>query len=438
MRTLITTLLLVAAGSGLFAAEEREQFDPVDPVLAGLIEEVLENHPDVLSARAGVRALREGIPQARSLPDPRISVRTFLEGPETRVGPQQYSLEVSQAVPWGGKRGLRADRATSLMESREWGVRDLQRTLVAELKRAWFEIAYLGEAIAVNREEKELLERFEGIALKRYAAGEGIQQNVIKVQTDISRLEDREATLIERKGVLLRRIAELTGHPDRDLALEPVRLEIPHVELDRHAMEEGAIGSHPSVRAVRERIEADRVRVRRKRLEARPDFRFGVGYTAVGGRDDAPGLLNPPPGNGDDIASVTVGINLPVFKKRIRAGVAEAEESVRSGEQSLRAVENRLRTGIRESLLRLDSLGDRAGLHGEVIIPQARQALASAESAYSAGRHGFLDLLDAQRVLFQARLTYHRLVADSWIVLAELERVSGRPVPGSEARDEER
>ena len=42
----------------------------------------------------------------------------------------------------------------------------------------------------------------------------------------------------------------------------------------------------------------------------------------------------------------------------------------------------------------------------------------------------FLDLLDAERVLFQVRLTYHRLLADHWKALAELERALGRSFPG--------
>ena len=39
--------------------------------------------------------------------------------------------------------------------------------------------------------------------------------------------------------------------------------------------------------------------------------------------------------------------------------------------------------------------------------------------------HGF----DAARTLFQVRLTYHRLVADYWISLADIERAIARPFP---------
>ncbi len=66
-----------------------------------------------------------------------------------------------------------------------------------------------------------------------------------------------------------------------------------------------------------------------------------------------------------------------------------------------------------------------------MIIPQANESLASAEAAYTTGRQDFLDLLDAERVLFQVRLTYHRLLADYWIALTDLEHGVGRRFPDS-------
>jgi cobalt-zinc-cadmium efflux system outer membrane protein len=70
-------------------------------------------------------------------------------------------------------------------------------------------------------------------------------------------------------------------------------------------------------------------------------------------------------------------------------------------------------------------------MYRSVIIPQAEQALASAESAYSTSRLAFLDLLDAERILFRSRLAFHRLVSDYWIAAAELEEAIGQPFPST-------
>ena len=101
-----------------------------------------------------------------------------------------------------------------------------------------------------------------------------------------------------------------------------------------------------------------------------------------------------------------------------------------ASQHDLQTTRDRLRSEIQQILLRVDSLGQRARLYEELIVPQAGESLASAEAAYTTDRRDFLDLLDAQRVLFQVRLTSHRLLADYWSALADLERSLGRSFPG--------
>ncbi|MDH3285300.1 MAG: TolC family protein [Acidobacteriota bacterium] len=406
-----------------------DRFHFSDDQLRGLADILLAESPLVSSAWARSRSSFERVPQDLSLPDPRISYRYFAETPETRVGPQEHMLELSQALPWTGKRRLQAERSHNVAASRTWEAEDLERRLVAQLKRAYFGVAYMQEALRVNREEQEILRRFESIALTRYATGQGIQQNVVKVQTEISRLGDRETELRERLDVALRRISALIGRSDVKLSIRPIRLPLPDVVYDREDLEAFALSGHPRVNAVERKIEADRTWTRRRELETKPDFRVGLGYTSVGRRDDLAGTISPPEENGKDILTLTAGVNIPIFRKRIRAGVAEARESERANQELLSAVQDGLRFEIQEALLQAESLSERAGLYLEVIIPQAEESLASAEAAYTTDRLGFLDLLDAERVLFQSRLAYHRLVSDLWIALAGLEESTARPFP---------
>ena len=427
------TLAPDGAASGLAV----EDFSPSDQQLGELIAALLDGNPRIRAAWAGAQSRFEQVPQARSLADPQLSYRYFARTPETRVGPAEHVLEFSQQIPWRKKRSLQADRAESLASAASWQVQDLERALVAVLKAAYFEAAYLQEAITVNAEEQELLRRFESIALTRYATGEGIQQHVVKVQTDVSRLEDQKTNLRERLDIILRRIAALIGQPESGLGLEPIRLLIPSTDVDRADLERRAVAEHPMVRAFLQRIEADEHWSRRRTLESRPDFRLGVGYTFVGDRDDPAGMAFPPEDNGKDSIALSVGISIPVYRGRIRAGVAEAQVSLRANQDSLQGVQNQLRYDIQEASLRLESIGDRGRLYGDAIIPQAEESLASAEAAYTTNRLSFLDLLDAERILFQARLAYHRLVSDYWVAAADLERALGRPFPAKGFQTEE-
>jgi len=443
-RALILGLLLACAaglpGLQAFAADPPDEaaaqapsFHAVDPQLAQLIAILLEENPRALSARAATRSTREREAQVTSLPNPTLTYRYYAETPETRVGPQRQALELSQGVPWFGKREQQGRRAAHQAAAAEWQARELELELVAELKRHYFEAAFVQEALAVNADEILLLRRFERIALTRYSTGEGIQQSVIKVQTDISRLVDGETALRQRLDLATRRIARLIGRVNAPLVLRPISLELVAVDADAALLGQGSILDHPSVKSVEQTIQADVAWARRNELASRPDFRFGVGYVDVGNRDDPAGLLNPPQDNGKDVWSLSVGLDIPLYRKRVRSGVAEARASMDSNERRLEDTRDELSYAIQEAVLRLHSVQERALLYQEVIVPQAGQALASAEAAYTTDRQGVLDLLDAERVLFQARLTYHRLLADHWSALADLERSLGRafPVEGS-------
>lgn len=404
-------------------------FHEHDPQMGELIAILLEENPEILSARAASRSQWERVDQSRALPDPQFTYRHFLQTPETRVGPQEQALEVSQAVPWKGKRGLQADRAEAMAANSAWRVRELERSLVAELKRSYFQVAYLQEALTINEEEHDLLQRFEAIALRRYSTGEGIQQSVVKVQTDITRLGDVRSDLEQRLEVALQRIAELIGRPGSVPEIGRIDLQIAHLSPDPETLEEAAIAWHPRLRALERRIDADRALLRRRQLDSRPDFRFGLGYTVVDDREDPAGVSSPPEDNGQDILAVTVSVNLPIYRKRTHAGIAEAEEIRRSSESLLITSANRLRYMIRESLARIESLEERSRLHSEVLIPQAEESLASAEAAYTTGRLGSLDLLDAERILFQIRLNQKRLASDYWIAMSDLEFSIGERFP---------
>jgi outer membrane protein TolC len=415
-----------------------DRFHLPDAQISELIRTLLSENPQILSVWAQSRSRYERVPQEKSLPDPQLTYRYFAQTPETRVGPQDQWLEINQGVPWGGKRGLQAQRAESLAAGTTWEAGDVERRLVAELKRAYFEAAYLQEALRVNSEEQEILRRFESIALRRYATGQGIQQSVVKVQTEISRLDDQQTRLREQLDAVVRRLSVLTGRPELPLSLGPIELGLPAVAYDRDDLETLAVANNPRVRAVERRIEADQIWAKRRKLESRPDFRFGVGYIWVGDREDSAGTTNPPEDNGKNAVSLTVGVNIPIFRKRIRAGVSEAKESEQADQELLQTVRDRLRFDVQEALLRIDSLTERGHLYRDVIVPQAEESLASAEAAYATDRLSFLDLLDAERILFQSRLAYHRLVSDLWGALADLELSIAQPFPTQESASAKR
>jgi outer membrane protein TolC len=66
-----------------------------------------------------------------------------------------------------------------------------QREVISQLKRAFYQLGYIDTTIQINEEERSLLEHHEGLAQTRYATGQGLQQAVIKIQAEITRVIER-------------------------------------------------------------------------------------------------------------------------------------------------------------------------------------------------------------------------------------------------------
>jgi outer membrane protein TolC len=99
--------------------------------------------------------------------------------------------------------------------------------------------------------------------------------------------------------------------------------------------------------------------------------------------------------------------------RRENARRQAAEFDAADYELSLREELRRLTAGI-------DASRREALLYRDEIIPRSVQALASAEASWAANRALFLDVLEARRMLVDARLTYARAVTEQYRLLTEL------------------
>lgn len=410
-------------------------YHSVDDQLRMLLELLFEDSPLIERAELRAAAQSERAAQVAALPDPRLSYRYFVGQPETRVGPQRQSLEISQALPGFGQRELDREYAEIVGDAWDSHLAHDEREQAAKLKRAYFEAAYLQEALAINEVEQDLLGRFEAVALKRYATGSGIQQSAIKIQTELTRVADRRLELGSQLAARHHQIARLVSRPVYAIPLRPIELAPPAVEMRPDELERLALRNNPRVRAAAAQNDAASNRLRRSDAAGHPDFSVSLGYTDVGRRDDAAAQMGSIEDDGKDIWSIGATVSLPLHRAKLRAGIAEAGHRLEADRQELRITSDHVLHALQDSLLRFASLRDRLALYDEVLIPQAQESLGSAEAAYATNRMDVLALLDAQRVLLQSRLTYYRLLADSWISLTDIEELIAIPYPPTTEED---
>ena len=107
------------------------------------------------------------------------------------------------------------------------------------------------------------------------------------------------------------------------------------------------------------------------------------------------------------------------------SSVREAKAGKKSSENAKKNLENMLRTRLAKLIFQIDDAKRKASLYKESLVPKALQALKAFDISFRGGKAGYLDLLDAQRVLLQFELVYEKAVSDHETLLAELEMIVG-------------
>ncbi len=393
-----------------------------------LLDEVLDRNPRLARLAAEAAAAAQRAPQVKALPDPTASLTWFLMSPQTRVGPLQATINISQSLPWFGTLALEEQAAVLDAAASRARVEAARLTVVTKSRNAYLDLQFLDAESRLAREDRATLEHYSELALARYASGVGLDQAVIKLQAEITRTDTRLLAIATRRAEIVAGLNALRDQPQTT----PVVVAEPGArwssELDPEALRRRSLAGRPELAAAMAEAEAAGVRVERSKKAYSPNLMVGLRYGFVGRREDAAGQLNPPEGNGDDDLALTAGVSVPVWRSKLRAGVEEGTARRLAADEAVREATATIDGELGELLHRIPLLEDQVDLYENVLIVQARQSLVSAESAYAAGTAGALDLLDAERVLLQVRVAAARARTDLEIAYARLEGVVAGPL----------
>jgi len=394
------------------------------------IRYALYNSPQVEAAYQRWRAAVERAPQVGALPDPRLKFGFFLNEVETRVGPQQAAVGVQQTFPWMGLLRDRED-AASRAAMAAWQRFEAARLAVTErVVAALHDIAYLDAAIRITEENLELLQSFEEVVRARYRVGAGSHPELIRVQVELGQLEDR---LTQLRAMRPSFIAELNAVLDRQawadvppLGTLPGRV----ASVDADELADIARRSNPTLLALDEEVEQQRILAEAARKEGLPDLTVGLDYIFT---DEA--LNSSIPESGDDPILLSFGINLPIWREKYDAGVREALAR-RLAVSHKRADEaNRIAAGIHRAWFEHTDADRRVRLYERTLIPKAEESLRASLAGFRAGDTSFLDLLDTERTLLEFAVAAERARADRGKALTRLNALVGESVPTRDSDD---
>jgi outer membrane protein TolC len=429
-------VVLAAASVGVAGTEESVRLTAADDIVASvadvklrlLLEEVLERNPRLARLEAEAAAAEQRAPQVKALPDPTATLTWFVMPPQTRVGPQHAAVNLMQRFPWFGT--LKLDERAALWDAvaSRAQLEAARIEVLTQARADYHELQFLEVENLVVEEDRVTLEHYGELALARYASGVGLDQAVIKIQAEITRTEARLLALGVRRAAVVARLNALRDRPQSTPVTVAEAGSRQSVVLDPEELRIRALDTRPEIAAANAMVEAAASRVERKKKTYSPNVVVGLNYGYVSRRDDEAGRLNPPEGNGQDILGLTGGISLPLWRSSLEAGVEEGVQNHLAAEEGRREVTAAIDGELGELLYRIPLLEQQTKLYDHVLIIQASQSLRSAESAYASGTANALDLLDAERVLLQVRISAERVRSDLDVAYAQLEGAIAGPL----------
>ncbi len=411
---LIAVLLL---GSNLSFSEEKGE---KRVILSEIILEALDNNPQVKAAYGEWQAALEKIPQAKSLPDPMIGYARFGSSVETRLGPQRNKLSLSQQIPFFGKLSLKgkiAQHGASVIEEQ---YNKVKADVSLNVKEAYFSLYWFDKVIRISQEEKEVLKRLARIAQKKYETGKANQQDVLKIQLEVSKVEDKILRLKQGRQAVVTKLNSLLNRPPDSSFGEVEEPRTSPFEIEIERLYQLAQERRPELKKAENLIEKNQVSLKLTKKNYYPDFRIMFDYIDIGGGTTTH------PKDGRNAWMGSIGINIPIWRKKLRAAEAEAALQLKASQEKHTDIKNKTLSSVNELYHEVKTDEEQINLYKYSLLPQAEQAFKASEVGYLAGKVDFLNLLDSERMVLMIKTGYHKSIADFGKSLARLERVVGK------------
>ena len=395
--------------------------------LEKLIEEAVNNNPQLKSFEESVNSLKENPSQASSLDNPRLKLAIMNLPTDTFEFDQepmtQKQVATMQKLPFPGKLGLKKRIAEKTIDMASEDYIEQKNMLIMQVKTAYAQILFLDSAIEITEENRQLLREFVKIVETKYEVGSGIQQDVIKAQVELSKMTDLLIPIKQKRETMAAMLNNLLNRPLQTPFTPNNQIQMTTLNLSSQDLEKIAAENRPVLKKKNHLIERNETAVKLSRKSYYPDFDIGVSY---GQRDDAPNQSRA------DFLSGFVTIKIPLwYKEKESRKVAENLSNVRKVQEEYRALKNNVNFQINKLMSEIDSLAQRIELLSSGLIPQSRLSLDSALSAYRVNKVNFLTLINNQITLYNLELKYNKTITDHEIKLAELESVIGQRISGS-------
>jgi outer membrane protein, heavy metal efflux system len=397
-----------------------------DLVLRNAARLALQRNPELAAFSKEVQALKGVTLQAGLLPNPELTLFAENAGNLQKVDrnaavgakeveQQDTTLRINQLIELGGKRAARVKAASLGEEVAEQAYEARRVELIAQVANVFTEVLAAQEQLRLAEESQQLAQRVVNTVSKRVQSGKVPPIEETKVEVAFSATEIAMVQAQRDLATARKRLALLWGSssPQFNKALGNLEslVALPSFE----ALAERALGSPMALRAMKN------MEQRKAVLEVEQTRRI-PNLTVMAG------VLNHSQ-TGGTTAIAGISIPLQIFDRN-QGNLHEAYQRVDKAMDEQMATELRLKSELTQAYEALTAAQNETRILRDSILPRARSAFEVTNKGYELGKFGFLEVLDAQRTLFQNQVLYVRALANYQRFVNEIERLIAAPVDG--------
>ena len=394
--------------------------------LPNLIRVAVDRNPKVKAAKARWQATIEQYPQVTALPDPMFMYGYFLRSVETRVGPQRHRISFSQAFPYPGTLDAAGEVVKKAIEIERVKHEQVIRDLIVELKLSYHELVYLHQAVALTRQNRELIASILTIATARYAEGESTLNDVLKAQSQLAQLEYDLILLEELQRVERANIKGILSIPSATSLGTTVPIAYEPLDVTLVDIEKQALAKRQELRIAALTIEKATKGIALAELRTKPMLKFDLMTIETG-----EALMLDAPGSGKNPFSIGFGVTIPWSSLKNSSKVREAQQNHEVVTANKRVLEDETKVALQKVYFRLENARRLVELYETTLIPQAGAAIEVAETWHQEGPKSITGFLETQSVWLNFNLARLRAVADYQQNIARLEKLVGGRIDDS-------
>ncbi|RKZ97683.1 MAG: transporter [Gammaproteobacteria bacterium] len=395
---------------GVFGMVSPQAFSEPVLTLEQAEKMALVDEPGIISQQWQMQSLSDQSIADGQLMDPKLQVGlnnlptdTFEFDQENMT---QFKVGIMQQFPSGDSLNIKQQKTQKQSELFLSQISDRKLSIIKEVRLTYFEIYYWEKARKTIKQNKRFFSQLVEIVQSMFSVGRNNQQDLIRAQLELSRLDDRLVKITQKINTQRSKLSRWIGAQNSAQALTtqlPV-LSIPAISDDFETLSQ-LFYAHPKILGIDKKLEISRKDIELVKESYKPGWALNVGY---GYRDNMPNG-----GKRADFLSAGVTIDLPLFTaNRQDKKLLAKEHSYQSLKDKRVAMLRQLVANLQQEVASEEQLQNRHQLYNNLLLPQARQQTQASLLAYQSDQGDFADVMRAYIDDLNVKLDERRIAVD--------------------------